>query len=85
MEETWHGKVDTLSYLQQPRLKYVYCAGTVCVCVCVFFSHESIHCYLTTKFTKHMTAEAQNTENIFREVYQSRCLLHPIMIIKRLK
>ena len=35
-EETKHGKIDVLNYLQQPRLKYVCCAGTVCVCVCVF-------------------------------------------------
>jgi len=32
-----------------------------------------------------MTVEAKHTENISRQVYQSRCLLHPIMIIKRMR
>ena len=55
------------------------------VCVCVFFSHEIIHSYLTMKFTRHVTVEAKHTENILRQVYQSRCRLHPIMIIKTMR
>ena len=57
----------------------------VCVCVCVYFSHESVHCYLTMKFMKQVTVEAKHTENILRQVYQSQCLLHPIMIINRIR
>ena len=53
--------------------------------MCVCFSQESIHCYLSIKFTKRMTDEAQHMENNLREVYQSQCLLHPIMIIKRME
>jgi len=84
-EETYHGKIDALNYLQQPRLKYVCCAGTVCACVCVFFqpqnytllSHYQIykaHDSWISKYGKH-----------FKRSISKLVFLHLIMIINRMK